>query len=73
MRSVFEQVFSERKRDKRHYDHNDETLFPFRQIKNVFHFCAYLIGSVTPASRKPFKRNWQESHLPHARPSEVGS
>jgi hypothetical protein len=63
-------VFSERYRDKCHYDRNDKTLFPFRQIKTIFHLNrpsvaaatygvtgAYLIGSATPASRKPFNRN----------------
>ncbi len=34
---------------------------------------AYRTGSVSPASRKPFKRNWQESQTPQARPSAVGS
>jgi hypothetical protein len=66
-------MFCERDGDKCRYDYNDETLFPFRQLENISHFRAYLIGSVTPASRKPFKRNWHESHFPHARPSSVGS
>ena len=39
----------------------------------AFHFCAYRIGSVIPASRKPLSRRRQESHSPHARPSGVGS
>jgi len=73
LRFVFEEVFRERDRNKRCHNNNDETLFPFRQVENVFHLRAYLIGSVTPASRKPFKRNWQESHFPHACPSGVGS
>ena len=30
-------MFQECDGDKCRYDYNDETLFPFRQIKNVFH------------------------------------
>jgi len=62
---VFRECNSDNSRDY----HNDDALFAFRQLKNALHSDfvprlrdygvtgAYLIGSVTAASPKPFCRN----------------
>ena len=53
-------MFRERDCDKREHDNDDHTLLAFRQDKHSergFHDVAYSIGSFTPASRKPFRRN----------------
>ncbi len=53
-------MFRERERDKREHDNYDHALLAFRQAKHSergLHDVAYSIGSFTPASRKPFRRN----------------
>jgi len=48
---------------------------PIRSIRQGYGVTGrtYWIGSLTPASSKPFFRNRQESHSPQARPSGSGS
>ena len=64
----------DRSGEQREDNRDHDALLAFRQRKNIrqLHF-AYWIGSFTPASRKPFRRSWQESHWPQARPSGAGS
>ena len=50
-------MLHERKDDERNDNQNDDALLAFRQFENISHAVAYLIGSFTPASRKPFNRN----------------
>ena len=61
----FAVMFYEREKNERKNEDENNPLVRFGQRKHPEgppHWSAYWTGSARPASWKPLRRNWQESH-----------